>query len=135
MPTYTSNLDEMSTVKFSANVPYVKGRPRVMLKKYSICPHKVVAPVEEAPAAGVAAAEAGAAAEVAAEAGAEEEVAAAPVDPPALDVPTIAIDPPVRGEEEAVAEVEAEIEEEPTPEDAADAPLVETTTRRLRSKK
>jgi hypothetical protein len=41
MPTFPYYLDELSTVKFAANVPYPKGHPRVSLKKYSVCPHDV----------------------------------------------------------------------------------------------
>ncbi|EWM22919.1 hypothetical protein Naga_101679g2, partial [Nannochloropsis gaditana] len=50
MPTFPYYLDELSTVKFAANVPYPKGHPRVSLKKYSVCPHDVeVVSTEEVP--------------------------------------------------------------------------------------
>lgn len=41
MPTFPYYLDESSTLKFAANIPYEKGYPKVSLKKYAICPHKV----------------------------------------------------------------------------------------------
>ncbi len=137
MPTFPYYLDESSTLKFAANIPYEKGFPKVSLKKYAICPHKVeepkiAVPKEESVAANT---KKPAAAAVPATPEVDPLPALVPPATPAVEEPAVAAGEPAAeatpavpaAEEPAVVAAEPAVVTEPAPvvADAAAAPVEE----------